>query len=97
MKFLDNYKYFIGTFLCFVSIFIFNLWENYPLYSTELFEDWKYIYNYHSCFNNTGIKEIDCTLILKSRFVYPEIWLKMCLTCQKVLADSDLINLETQS
>lgn len=77
MKFLDNYKYFIGTFLCFVSIFIFNLWENYPLYSTELFEDWKYIYNYHSCFNNTGIKEIDCTLILKSRFVYPEIWLKI--------------------
>ena len=77
MKFLDNYKYFTGTFLCFVSIFIFNLWENYPLYSTELFQDWKYIYNYHSCFNNTGIKEIDCTLILKSRFVYPEIWLKI--------------------
>ena len=77
MKFLDNYKYFIGTFLCFVSIFIFNLWENYPLYSTELFQDWKYIYNYHSCLNNTGIKELDCTLRLKFRFVYPEIWLKI--------------------
>lgn len=77
MKFLDNYKYFTGTFFCFVSIFIFNLWENYPLYSTELFQDWKYIYNYHSCLNNTGIKEINCISILKSGFIYPEIWLKI--------------------
>ena len=77
MKLLDNYKYFTGTFLCFVSIFIFNLWGNYPLYSTELFQDWKYIYNYHSCLNNTGIKEINCISILKSGFIYPEIWLKI--------------------
>ena len=63
---------------CVLCLFLFLIYgKNYPLYSTKLFTDWEYIYNYHSCLNNTGIKEIDCTLILKSRFVYPEIWLKI--------------------
>ena len=63
---------------CVLYLFLFLIYgKNYPLYSTKLFTDWEYIYNYHSCLNNTGIKEIDCTLILKSRFVYPEIWLKI--------------------
>ena len=77
MKFSDNYKYFIATFLCFISIFIFKLWESYPLYSNDLFGDWKYIYNYFSCLGHLETKEINCKSLLYYDFVYPQVWLKI--------------------
>lgn len=77
MKFRDNYKYFVSIFLCFISIFIFEIWKIYPLYSDKLFDDWKYIYNYYSCLNNLEIKEFTCAYYLRNDFIYPKIWLSI--------------------
>lgn len=77
MKLRDNYKYFISIFLCFISIFIFEIWKIYPLYSDKLFSDWEYIYNYYSCLNNLEIKEFTCAYYLRNDFIYPKIWLSI--------------------
>ena len=60
-----------------ILIFLFSsAWKFYPIYGSDLFIDWLYIFDFKNCKNNTLITpENLCTNILASEFVYPKVWL----------------------
>ena len=91
MKFINNYKYTLILSFFFLLIFILNineflnLWKIYPLYSPEMFPDWKYIYNYNSCLNVIQLEKVDrqiCDDLLRIPYVYPVVWHKIANATQ---------------
>ena len=60
-----------------ILIFLFsNAWKFYPIYGSDLFIDWLYIFDFKNCEDNTMITPKNlCANILASEFVYPKVWL----------------------
>ena len=72
-------------------LFSYDLLNYYPIYPTELFEDWLYIYDYKDCKFSIILNQNQCSKIITNNFVYPEIWLNLANFFENRLNFSNII------